>query len=42
MTFNAWAERGPDETTDDELDAAEADLADAIEEQADRYRKGEW
>lgn len=32
-----------DERPDDaELDAAEADLADAIEEQADRYRKGEW
>lgn len=28
--------------TDEELDAAEADLADAIEESADRWRKGEW
>jgi hypothetical protein len=36
------AARHDERPTDEELDAAEADLADAIEEQADRYRKGEW
>ncbi len=41
MSFNAWAERGPDETTDEELDAKAHALADAFEDRADQARKGE-